>query len=105
VDGDRLHSGAVAGRGHRPARAAGSGRARELGAALAEGLAAIHACALTPRSDVFALGTILAYAATGRHPFEAPTDPAAITRILSDTPGLDPLAGELRDIIAACEQP
>jgi serine/threonine protein kinase len=131
---------------------------RELGAALAEGLAAIHACGLihrdlkpsnviladdgpriidfgiakgadapsltgssnvigtlqymspeqlqgqelTPPSDVFALGAILACAATGRHPFEAPTDPAVITRILTGTPSLDPLAGELRDIIAGC---
>jgi serine/threonine protein kinase len=57
---------------------------------------------LTPRSDVFALGTVLAYAATGRHPFEAPTIPAAITRILHDPPRLDPLAGGLRDVIAGC---
>jgi serine/threonine protein kinase/WD40 repeat protein len=131
---------------------------RELGAALAEGLAAIHACGLihrdlkpsnviladdgpriidfgiakgtdataitgssavigtlrymspeqmqgqelTPRSDVFALGTVLAYAATGHYPFEAPAIPAVLTRILHDPPSLDPLAGDLRDIIADC---
>jgi serine/threonine protein kinase len=131
---------------------------RELGAALAEGLAAIHACGiihrdlkpgnviladggpriidfgiakgedatsltashavigslrymspeqlhgqeLTPQSDVFALGTILAYAATGRDPFAAPTVPAVINHILNDPPNLDPLTGDLRGIIADC---
>src|ERR1700722_15861389 len=57
---------------------------------------------LTPQSDVFALGTVLAHAATGRDPFEAPTIPAVITRILTGPPDLDPLTGELRDIVAAC---
>jgi serine/threonine protein kinase len=131
---------------------------RDLGAALAEGLAAIHACGLihrdlkpsnviladdgpriidfgiakgadatdltganavigtlrhmspeqlhgrelTPHSDVFALGTILAYAATGHDPFGAPAIPAVITRILNDLPSLDPLTGDLRDIISDC---
>jgi WD40 repeat protein/serine/threonine protein kinase len=131
---------------------------RELGAALAEGLAAIHACGLihrdlkpgnvilagdgpriidfgiakstdataltgpnavigtlrymspeqlqgqqlTPHNDVFALGAILAYAATGHDPFEAPTIPAVITRVLHDLPNLDPLTGDLRAIIADC---
>jgi serine/threonine protein kinase len=131
---------------------------RQLGAALAEGLAAIHACGLihrdlkpaniiladdgpriidfgiakgsdspsltgssnvigtlrymspeqlqgqelTPHSDVFALGTVLAYAATGHDPFDAPTDTAVITRILTDAPSLGPLAGDLRDIITSC---
>ena len=131
---------------------------RELGAALSEGLAAIHACGiihrdlkpgnviladdgpriidfgiakgadatgltashavigslrymspeqlngqeLTAQSDVFALGTILAYAATGHDPFRAPTVPAVINHILNDPPDLDPLAGELRAIIGDC---
>jgi predicted Ser/Thr protein kinase len=57
---------------------------------------------LTPQSDVFALGTVLAYAATGHDPFEAPTMPAVITRILTGPPDLDPLAGDLRGIIAGC---
>jgi serine/threonine protein kinase len=130
---------------------------RELGAALAEGLAAIHACGLihrdlkpsnviladdgpriidfgiakgagttrvtssrvligtlrymspeqlrarelTPASDIFALGTVLAYAATGHDPFDAP-DVAVISLVLNDPPNLDPLTGDLHDIIAAC---
>jgi hypothetical protein len=57
---------------------------------------------LTPQSDVFALGTVLAFAATGRDPFEAPTIPAVITRILTGAPGLDPLTGDLRGVIAGC---
>jgi hypothetical protein len=131
---------------------------RELGAALAEGLAAIHACGiihrdlkpsnviladdgariidfgiakgadateltashavigslrfmspeqlngqeLTPQSDVFALGTVLAYAATGHDPFAAPSVPAVINHILNDPPDLDPLAGQLRTVINGC---
>jgi WD40 repeat protein len=57
---------------------------------------------VTARSDVFSLGAVLAYAATGHDAFEAQTMPAVITRILIDPPNLDPLTGELRDIIAEC---
>src|SRR6204780_3408252 len=57
---------------------------------------------LTPQSDVFSLGPVLAFAATGHDPFEAPTIPAVITRILTDPPDLDPLTGDLRGIIGDC---
>ena len=57
---------------------------------------------LTPQSDVFALGTVLAYAATGHDPFQGPTMPAVITRILTGPPDLDPLTGDLRAIIGDC---
>ena len=136
----------------------GEARVRELGAALAEGLTAIHDCGLihrdlkpgnvilahdgpriidfgiakgadataltgshavigtlrymspeqlhgqelTPRSDVFALGAILACAATGHDPFQGPAMPAVITRILTGPPDLDPLTGDLRGIIEGC---
>jgi len=131
---------------------------RELGAALAEGLTAIHACGLihrdlkpgniilgpdgpriidfgiartanasslttvnaligtygymapeqlgrkevTFRSDLFALGGVLVFAATGHGPFDADELPAVIGRILSEPPDLTPLTGPLRDILAAC---
>jgi serine/threonine protein kinase len=131
---------------------------RELGASLAEGLAAIHACGiihrdlkpgnviladdgpriidfgiakgtdataltgssavigslpymspeqlngqeLTAQSDVFALGAILLYAATGHDPFAALTMPAVINHILNDPPDLGPLTGDLRVIIGDC---
>lgn len=131
---------------------------RVLGAALAEGVAAIHACGLihrdikpgniiladdgpriidfgvarTPgaadltvtgfligtaafmspeqvrgervdaRSDVFSLGSVLAYAATGRSPFDADTIPAIVYRIAGREPELDGISGPLRAIIAAC---
>ena len=133
-------------------------RVRELGAALAEGLGAIHACGiihrdlkpgnviladdgpriidfgiaksadassltasnavlgtlrymspeqlngqkLTEQSDIFALGAILTYAATGHNPFDGATMAAIIAQILNNPPNLDPLTGELRDIISAC---
>ena len=131
---------------------------RELGAALAEGLTAIHACGLihrdlkpgniilgpdgpriidfgiartanasslttvnaligtygymapeqlgrkevTFRSDLFALGGVLVFAATGHGPFDADELPAVIGRILSEPPDLEPLTGPLRDILDAC---
>jgi serine/threonine protein kinase len=136
----------------------GEAGVRELGAALAEGLAAIHACALihrdlkpdnviladdgpriidfgiangvgatrftgthefigtvlyasseqlsgqelTPKSDIFALGAVLACAGTGHGPFNAPNIQAVLFRILTGQPNLDPLTGDLRAIISAC---
>ncbi|TDC47474.1 protein kinase [Actinomadura sp. KC345] len=131
---------------------------RRLGAALAEGLAAIHACGLVhrdlkpgnvimspdgpriidfgiaraadattltatgsvvgtyaymapeqiradragPAADVFALGCVLAFAATGRAPFQADSVPAIVRRIVAEPPRLDGMEGDLRDLVAAC---
>lgn len=131
---------------------------RRLGAALAEGLAAVHACGLVHRdlkpgniilaedgpriidfgiarpanataltssgtvigtlsfmspeqvsgeqadgrSDIFALGGVLTYAATGRGPFDAATIPAVVHRIASQPPDLRGISGRLREIISSC---
>jgi len=131
---------------------------RGLGAGLAEGLAAIHACGLVhrdlkpsnvimaqdgpriidfgiaraadssiltsfgvvvgtvafmspeqvrgapvgPPSDVFSLGSMLAFAATGRSPFQAEPLPAIMNRILSGQADLGELTGALRAVIARC---
>ena len=144
MDGHRVHPGpslaeAVAKDGPLSAAAV-----RELGAALAEGLTAIHACGLvhrdlkpgnvilaadgpriidfgiawgasasalttvnavigtygymspeqlsrrevTSRSDVFALGGLLVFAATGHGPFDADDLPAVIGHILIEPPDL-----------------
>ena len=134
------------------------GQLRDLGAALAEGLTAIHKCGLVhrdlkpsnilmasdgpriidfgvarvdgvtrvtqadviigtpaymspeqvdngdvgPQSDVFSLGSVLVYAATGRSPFDASSFSAVSYAILNKAPDLRSLTGPLRDIIAAC---
>ncbi|MEU1821089.1 MULTISPECIES: WD40 repeat domain-containing serine/threonine protein kinase [Streptomyces] len=55
-----------------------------------------------PPSDVFALGSVLAFAATGRSPFDAPTLLSVVQRILDDPPELGALDGELRRLLTAC---
>lgn len=134
------------------------GGMRDLGAALAEGLAAIHACGLihrdlkpsnvvmaddgpriidfgiarstgdtpitsegtiigsylymspeqlgsgeiTAQSDVFSLGGVLTFAATGHSPFGASDRAATVSRILTQPPDLAPLSGPLRAVISSC---
>src|ERR1700689_1075349 len=55
-----------------------------------------------PPSDVFSLGSVLAFAATGRGPFDADTLPAITHRILSQPPDLTGLPGSLRDLLMGC---
>ncbi|MGP4028731.1 WD40 repeat domain-containing serine/threonine protein kinase [Actinomadura sp. 3N407] len=131
---------------------------RRLGAALTEGLAAVHACGLVhrdlkpgnvimspdgpriidfgiartadattltatgavvgtyaymapeqiradragPAADVFALGCVLAFAATGHAPFQAGSVPMIVQRIVAEPPRLDGMEGDLHDLVAAC---
>ncbi|MEV5831200.1 serine/threonine-protein kinase [Spirillospora sp. NPDC052242] len=132
---------------------------RTLGAGLAEGLAAVHACGLVhrdlkpgnvilaadgprvidfgivraledtsgtatgaivgtvaymapeqargdreirPPADVFALGSVLAFAATGEPPFGRTPPAAVMYRILHADPDLTGVPGDLRDLVAAC---
>jgi WD40 repeat protein len=56
-----------------------------------------------PASDVFSLGSVLAFAATGRHPFGSDTAVTVMFRIVSQPPDLAGLADQdLRTLIEAC---
>ncbi|GAB1823252.1 WD40 repeat domain-containing serine/threonine protein kinase [Herbidospora sp. RD11066] len=58
----------------------------------------------TPAADVFALGCVLGFAATGQGPFHAVSLPAIVRRVTSEDPDLSrvPTAHGLRDLVAAC---
>jgi hypothetical protein len=55
-----------------------------------------------PASDVFSLGAVLAFAATGRGPFDAENIPAIVNRVVNGTPDLGDIDGDLRAVISAC---
>lgn len=58
---------------------------------------------LTGAGDVFSLGAVLAFAATGRSPFGAHgAGHVLMYRIANDEPDLDGVPGELRGLIADC---
>ncbi|HCA87270.1 MAG TPA: serine/threonine protein kinase, partial [Streptomyces sp.] len=59
---------------------------------------------LTAASDIFCLGSVLAYAATGRTPFGTADSGAhaLMYRIAQEEPDLAALPEELRDVVAAC---
>jgi transcriptional regulator with XRE-family HTH domain len=60
---------------------------------------------VTPAVDVFALGCVLAYAATGRAPFGDGASPSVLYRIVHDDPAEEALACDntaLRDLITRC---
>ncbi|MFC4032013.1 protein kinase [Streptomyces polygonati] len=56
--------------------------------------------------DVFALGALLVYAATGRGPFnrpgEEPSTPALLYRVVHEEPDLDGVPGALLPLVRAC---
>jgi tetratricopeptide (TPR) repeat protein/predicted Ser/Thr protein kinase len=52
--------------------------------------------------DVFSLGSVLAYAATGRVPFAAADPVAMLYRIVHDDPDLGGLGPALRDLVLGC---
>ncbi|WP_026404623.1 serine/threonine-protein kinase [Actinomadura rifamycini] len=56
---------------------------------------------ITPASDVFSWGCVVAYAGTGVAPFAGDTVPAIFYRVVHDAPKLDALDPGLRDVVAA----
>ncbi|MDH6110393.1 serine/threonine protein kinase/outer membrane protein assembly factor BamB [Kitasatospora sp. MAP12-15] len=60
-----------------------------------------------PSGDVFSLGSVLVYAATGAGPFSQDTESAGsaaalLYRVIHDEPALDALPAELRPAVTAC---
>ncbi|MFI2415765.1 bifunctional serine/threonine-protein kinase/ABC transporter substrate-binding protein [Streptomyces sp. NPDC018947] len=55
-----------------------------------------------PASDVFALGCLLSYAATGRPPFGTGAVDALLYRTVHDEPDLDDLPDDLRELLERC---
>lgn len=60
---------------------------------------------VTAASDVFCLGAVLCYAATGQGPFHDDELAAVVHRIAQGRPDLSRVPGELRELIAACLHP
>ncbi|NEB94488.1 serine/threonine-protein kinase [Streptomyces bauhiniae] len=57
---------------------------------------------VTGAADVFSLGAVLAYAATGTPPFPGDSSAALLYKVVHEEPELGALDGELREIAAAC---
>ncbi|MFI8350754.1 serine/threonine-protein kinase [Streptomyces sp. NPDC085596] len=57
---------------------------------------------VTGAADVFSLGAVLAYAATGSPPFPGDSSAALLYKVVHEEPELGSLDGELREIAAAC---
>ena len=53
-------------------------------------------------TDIFSLGAVLAFAATGEGPFGAGTTAALLYRVVHGTPGLDQVPAEVRPLIERC---
>ncbi|MFJ4558923.1 serine/threonine-protein kinase [Streptomyces massasporeus] len=57
---------------------------------------------VTGAADVFSLGAVLAYAATGRPPFPGDSSAALLYKVVHEEPELGLLDGELRGLTAEC---
>ncbi|WP_026248222.1 serine/threonine-protein kinase [Streptomyces sp. LaPpAH-108] len=57
---------------------------------------------VTGAADVFSLGAVLAYAATGTAPFASDSAAALLYKVVHEEPELDGLSGDLRELVAAC---
>ncbi|MEV4034352.1 serine/threonine-protein kinase [Streptomyces umbrinus] len=57
---------------------------------------------VTGAADVFSLGAVLAYAATGSSPFPGDSSAALLYKVVHEEPELGALSGDLRDVVADC---
>ncbi|MFI6642402.1 serine/threonine-protein kinase [Streptomyces sp. NPDC050504] len=57
---------------------------------------------VTGAADVFSLGAVLAYAATGAAPFPGDSSAALLYKVVHEEPELSVLHGELREVVAGC---
>ncbi|MFE7618151.1 serine/threonine-protein kinase [Streptomyces sp. NPDC057496] len=55
-----------------------------------------------PRSDVFSLGTLLVYSATGHGPFDADSPYLTAYQVLHEEPSLDAVPAALRAVVELC---
>ena len=55
-----------------------------------------------PPSDIFSLGAVLAFAATGQGPFGTGSTPALVYRVVFSPPNLDHLPIEIRPLVERC---
>ncbi|NEB00119.1 serine/threonine-protein kinase [Streptomyces sp. SID13726] len=53
-------------------------------------------------ADVFSLGAVLAFAATGVPPFPGDSSASLLYKVVHEEPELGSLGGDLRDLVAAC---
>jgi WD40 repeat protein len=58
--------------------------------------------AIGPASDIFSLGSVLAFAASGQTPFDGRTFKATSYAIVNKVPDLRAVAGPILDVITAC---
>ncbi|WP_033322341.1 serine/threonine-protein kinase [Actinomadura atramentaria] len=56
---------------------------------------------VTPASDVFSWGCVVAYAGTGRAPFDGGSIPEIFYKVAHEAPALDGLDPDLRDVVSA----
>ena len=57
---------------------------------------------ISPASDIFSLGAVLTFAATGQGPFGSGSNAAVMSRLVNDPASLGKVPGELRRLIGNC---
>ncbi|MEV0489132.1 serine/threonine-protein kinase [Streptomyces atratus] len=62
----------------------------------------IRGLEISGAADVFSLGAVLAYAATGDAPFLGDSSAVLLYKVVHEEPELGDIEGELRDVIATC---